>query len=109
MHDEALMQPVNIFTAQIAIPVRPFPPPASRPPAFEITAEDVAEADDWPGIIGLGRMMNFPGVDGRGRPKMLAEIAADATPRARPWAGNLCLARSGTCLLLPMWRAGPAG
>lgn len=29
----------------------------------------------WPGIIGLGEMMNFPGVV-HGDPKMLAEIAA---------------------------------
>jgi adenine deaminase len=35
----------------------------------------VAEAMTWPGIIGLGEMMNFPGVVAR-RPKMLAEIAA---------------------------------
>ena len=42
---------------------------------FEITPEDVAEAMTWPGIIGLGEMMNFPGVI-NGDPKMLAEMAA---------------------------------
>jgi adenine deaminase len=41
----------------------------------EITPEDVAEAMTWPGIIGLGEMMNFPGVS-NADPKMLAEIAA---------------------------------
>ena len=42
---------------------------------FEITAEDVAEAMQWEGIIGLGEMMNFPGVI-NADPQMLSEIAA---------------------------------
>ncbi|WP_227271262.1 adenine deaminase [Roseobacter weihaiensis] len=72
MHDEALMQPVNIFTQ---MPSCAPSAPGMETTGFEITAEDVAEAMGWPGIIGLGEMMNFPGVT-NADPKMLAEIAA---------------------------------
>jgi adenine deaminase len=72
MHDEALMQPVNIFTQ---MPSCAPSAPGLETTGFEITAEDVAEAMAWPGIIGLGEMMNFPGVV-NGDPKMLAEMAA---------------------------------
>lgn len=72
MHDEALMQPVNIFTQ---MPSCAPSAPGLETTGFEITPEDVAEAMTWPGIIGLGEMMNFPGVVA-GDPKMLAEIAA---------------------------------
>ncbi|MBV7410902.1 adenine deaminase [Maritimibacter sp. DP1N21-5] len=72
MHDEAALQPVNIYTQM--------PSCAPSAPGLEttgraITPEDVAEAMHWPGIIGLGEMMNFPGVI-QGDDKMLAEIAA---------------------------------
>lgn len=72
MHDEALLQPVNIYTQ---MPSCAPSAPGLETTGFEITAEDVAEAMDWPGIIGLGEMMNFPGV-ANADPKMLAEIAA---------------------------------
>ncbi len=72
MHDEALMQPVNIFTQ---MPSCAPSAPGMETTGFEITAEDVAEAMQWPGIIGLGEMMNFPGVS-NADPKMLAEMAA---------------------------------
>jgi adenine deaminase len=72
MHDEALMQPVNIFTQ---MPSCAPSAPGLETTGFEITPDDVAEAMTWPGIIGLGEMMNFPGVVA-GDPKMLAEIAA---------------------------------
>ena len=72
MHDEALLQPVNIFTQ---MPSCAPSAPGLETTGFEITPEDVAEAMTWPGIIGLGEMMNFPGVI-NGDPKMLAEIAA---------------------------------
>ncbi|MEL7301546.1 MAG: adenine deaminase [Pseudomonadota bacterium] len=72
MHDEALMQPVNIFTQ---MPSCAPSAPGLETTGFEITAEDVAEAMAWPGIIGLGEMMNFPGVV-NGDAQMLAEIAA---------------------------------
>ena len=72
MHDEALMQPVNIFTQ---MPSCAPSAPGLETTGFEITPEDVAAAMQWPGIVGLGEMMNFPGVVA-GDPKMLAEIAA---------------------------------
>ncbi len=72
MHDEALIQPVNIYTQ---MPSCAPSAPGLETTGFEITPEDVAEAMTWPGIIGLGEMMNFPGVI-NGDPKMLAEMAA---------------------------------
>ena len=72
MHDEALMQPINVFTQ---MPSCAPSAPGLETTGFEISAEDVAEAMAWPGIIGLGEMMNFPGVV-NGDPQMLAEMAA---------------------------------
>ena len=72
MHDEALMQHVNIFTQ---MPSCAPSAPGMETTGFEITAEDVAEAMQWEGIIGLGEMMNFPGVI-NADPQMLSEIAA---------------------------------
>ena len=72
MHDEALIQPVNIYTQ---MPSCAPSAPGLETTGFEISAADVAEAMAWPGIIGLGEMMNFPGVV-NGDPQMLAEMAA---------------------------------
>ena len=72
MHDEALMQPVSIFTQ---MPSCAPSAPGLETTGYEIGPEDVAEAMTWPGIIGLGEMMNFPGVI-NGDPQMLAEMAA---------------------------------
>ncbi|MEP4194529.1 MAG: adenine deaminase [Aliishimia sp.] len=82
MHDEALLQPINIFTQ---MPSCAPSAPGLETTGFEITAEDVSEAMAWPGIIGLGEMMNFPGV-ANADPKMLAEIAA--TQRAGKTVGG---------------------
>ncbi|MGH1458365.1 MAG: adenine deaminase [Paracoccaceae bacterium] len=82
MHDEALIQPVNIFTQ---MPSCAPSAPGLETTGQEITPEDVAEAMAWPGIIGLGEMMNFPGVV-NGDAKMLAEIAA--TQRAGKTVGG---------------------
>ena len=82
MHDEALIQPINVFTQ---MPSCAPSAPGMETTGFEITAEDVADAMTWPGIIGLGEMMNFPGVSGAD-PKMLAEIAA--TQRAGKTVGG---------------------
>ncbi|NKW91056.1 adenine deaminase [Rhodobacteraceae bacterium R_SAG9] len=72
MHDEALMQPINIFTQ---MPSCAPSAPGLETTGFEIGPDDVSEAMNWPGIIGLGEMMNFPGVI-NGSQQMLAEIAA---------------------------------
>jgi adenine deaminase len=82
MHDEALMQPINIFTQ---MPSCAPSAPGLETTGFEITAEDVTEAMAWPGIVGLGEMMNFPGVS-NADPQMLAEIAA--TQRAGKTVGG---------------------
>lgn len=82
MHDEAQMQPVNIFTQ---MPSCAPSAPGLETTGHEITPEDVAKAMGWPGIIGLGEMMNFPGV-ASADPKMLAEIAA--TQRAGKTVGG---------------------
>ena len=72
MHDEALLQPINIYTQ---MPSCAPSAPGLETTGVEITPEDVVEAMQWPGIIGLGEMMNFPGVINADS-KMLAEIAA---------------------------------
>jgi adenine deaminase len=72
MHDDALAQPVNIFTQ---MPSCAPSAPGLENTGHELGPDDVAEAMAWPGIIGLGEMMNFPGVS-NGDAKMLAEIAA---------------------------------
>lgn len=82
MHDEAQMQPVNIFTQ---MPSCAPSAPGLETTGFEITADDVAEAMQWPGIIGLGEMMNFPGVIAGDR-KMLSELSV--TQRAGKTIGG---------------------
>lgn len=72
MHDEALMQPISIFTQ---MPSCAPSAPGLETTGYEIGPDDVAEAMTWPGIIGLGEMMNFPGV-ASGSQQMLVEIAA---------------------------------
>jgi adenine deaminase len=72
MHDEAALQAINIW---IQMPSCAPSAKGLETTGFEITVEDVAEAMTWPGIIGLGEMMNYPGVVA-GDPQMLAEMAA---------------------------------
>ena len=72
MHDEALAQPINVF---VQMPSCAPSAPGLETTGAELGPKDVAEAMKWPNIIGLGEMMNFPGVI-NGDPKMLAEIAA---------------------------------
>lgn len=59
MVDEAAEMPINVF---VQMPSCVPSAPGLERPGASITAEDVAEAMQWPGIIGLGEMMNFPGV-----------------------------------------------
>lgn len=72
MRDESLLQPISMFTQM--------PSCAPSAPGLEttgapISAGEVSQAMGWEGIIGLGEMMNFPGV-AAGDEQMLAEIAA---------------------------------
>ncbi|HSM25685.1 MAG TPA: adenine deaminase [Anaerolineaceae bacterium] len=59
MVDEALIQPNHVF---VQVPSCVPSSPGFETPGASITPDDVAEAIKWDGIIGLGEMMNFPGV-----------------------------------------------
>ena len=76
MADEAARQPVHVW---VQVPSCVPSAAGFETPGAELSAEEVAEALTWPGIIGLGEMMNFPGV-ANGDEKMLAEM--DATRKA---------------------------
>lgn len=82
MHDEALNQRINVF---VQMPSCAPSAPGLENTGKELTPEDVIEAMSWPNIIGLGEMMNFPGVMNND-PKMLAIIAA--TQRAGKTVGG---------------------
>jgi adenine deaminase len=72
MHDEAATLPVNVY---VQMPSCVPSAPGLETPGATIGPEEVAEAMQWPGIIGLGEMMNFPGVFNND-PQMHAEMAA---------------------------------
>lgn len=72
MHDEALEQPINVL---VQMPSCAPSAPGLETTGMELGPADVAEAMGWPNIIGLGEMMNYPGVVA-GDAKMLGEIAA---------------------------------
>ncbi len=72
MHDEALVQPINVF---VEMPSCAPSAPGLETPGATIGADEVAEAMTWPGVVGLGEMMNYPGVIA-GDAQMLAEIGA---------------------------------
>lgn len=71
MVDEAKEQPVHVW---VQVPSCVPSAPGLETPGSSIGPEDVAEAMTWDGIIGLGEMMNFPGVF-LGDEKMLTEMA----------------------------------
>jgi adenine deaminase len=71
MLDEALSQPVHVF---VQVPSCVPSAPGFETPGAHIGPEEVAEAFTWPGIIGLGEMMNYPGVTG-GDARLHAEMA----------------------------------
>ena len=72
MHDEAMGLPVNIY---VQMPSCVPSAPGLENSGAALGPDEVREAMTWPNIIGLGEMMNFPGVIA-GDQKMLAEIAA---------------------------------
>ncbi|MGI9522787.1 MAG: adenine deaminase, partial [Hyphomicrobiaceae bacterium] len=72
MHDEAVAAPINVFVqAPSCVPSAP----GLENAGATLGPDDIAEAMTWPGIIGLGEVMNFPGV-AAGDPTLLGEIAA---------------------------------
>ncbi|HSM40570.1 MAG TPA: adenine deaminase [Afifellaceae bacterium] len=72
MHDEAAGLPVNVF---VQMPSCVPSAPGLETAGAELGVDDIAEAMAWPNIVGLGEMMNFPGVTANDK-KMLGEIAA---------------------------------
>ncbi|MBN9304915.1 MAG: adenine deaminase [Devosia sp. 67-54] len=82
MHDEAAAMPTNVY---VEMPSCVPAAPGLETAGASIDERDVAEAMTWPNIIGLGEMMNFPGVAANDK-KMLAEIAA--TQRAHKTVGG---------------------
>jgi len=71
MVDEASLQPIHVF---VQMPSCVPSAPGFETPGSTIGPAEVAEAMTWPGIIGLGEMMNFPGVF-NGDDKVHAEMA----------------------------------
>ncbi|GAB4579906.1 MAG: adenine deaminase [Anaerolineales bacterium] len=59
MVDEAALQPIHVW---VQMPSCVPSAPGLETPGATIGPDEVAEAMAWPGIIGLGEMMNFPGV-----------------------------------------------
>lgn len=71
MVDEAAVQPIHVW---VQMPSCVPSAPGLETPGASLGPDEVAEAMSWPGIIGLGEMMNFPGVY-NGDEKMHAEMA----------------------------------
>lgn len=72
MHDEAMGMPINVY---VQMPSCVPSAPGLEHAGAELGVADVQEAMQWPNIIGLGEVMNFPGVTA-GDKTMLGEIAA---------------------------------
>ncbi|MDH6234939.1 adenine deaminase [Mesorhizobium soli] len=77
MNDEAQSLPINIL---VQVPSCVPSAPGLERAGAELSADDVRQALSWPNIIGLGEMMNFPGVASND-PKMTAEISATQAAR----------------------------
>ncbi|MDR7031973.1 adenine deaminase [Mesorhizobium sp. BE184] len=71
MHDEAMAMPVNVH---VQMPSCVPSAPGLENAGAQLTVDDVREAMTWPNIIGLGEVMNFPGVAAND-PVMSGEIA----------------------------------
>ncbi|MEC9342413.1 MAG: adenine deaminase [Pseudomonadota bacterium] len=72
MHDEAAGLPINVY---VQMPSCVPSAPGLEHAGAELGAAEVREAMAWPNIIGLGEVMNFPGVAAADE-KMMGEIAA---------------------------------
>jgi adenine deaminase len=79
MVDEAAVQPTHVW---VQMPSCVPSAPGLETPGASIGPDEVAEAMTWDGIIGLGEMMNFPGVflsDEKMHAEMAATVAAGKT------------------------------
>lgn len=72
MVDEAAGQPIHVW---VQVPSCVPSAPGLETPGASLGPDEVAEALTWDGVIGLGEMMNFPGVF-LSDEKMHAEMAA---------------------------------
>jgi adenine deaminase len=72
MVDEAAKQPIHVW---VQMPSCVPSSPGFETPGASLGPKEVAEAMTWKGIIGLGEMMNFPGVYMSDK-KMLDEMSA---------------------------------
>lgn len=59
MVDEGRIQPIHVW---VQVPSCVPSAPGMESPGAVVGPKDIAEAMQWQGIIGLGEMMNFPGV-----------------------------------------------
>jgi adenine deaminase len=71
MVDEAQQQPIHVW---VQMPSCVPSAPGFETPGASIGPKEVAQAMKWKGIIGLGEMMNYPGV-AMGDKKMLEELS----------------------------------
>jgi len=72
MHDEAIELPLNVY---VQMPSCVPSAPGLEHAGAALGVAEITEAMAWPNIIGLGEVMNFPGV-ANNDPTMLGEIAA---------------------------------
>ncbi|NJR13238.1 MAG: adenine deaminase [Phyllobacteriaceae bacterium] len=82
MHDEAMAMPVNVY---VQMPSCVPSAPGLEHAGAAILGPDVEAAMGWPNIVGLGEVMNFPGVSNND-PLMRAVI--NATARAGKTIGG---------------------
>ena len=71
MLEEARLQPIHVW---VQMPSCVPSAPGFETPGARIGPREVAKAMKWEGIIGLGEMMNYPGV-AKGDPNMLEELS----------------------------------
>ncbi len=72
MHDEALAMPINVY---VQMPSCVPSAPGLENAAASLGPDDIAEAMGWENIIGLGEVMDFPGVAANSA-RMTGEVAA---------------------------------
>lgn len=72
MHDEAMAMPVNVF---VQMPSCVPSAPGLEHAGASLGPQEISEAMAWPNIIGLGEVMNFPGVAANDQ-TMVGAIAA---------------------------------
>lgn len=82
MHDEAETMPVNVF---VQMPSCVPSAPGLENAGASLGPQEIAEAMAWPNIIGLGEVMNFPGVAANDQ---TMRGAIDATVKAGKTVGG---------------------